>query len=186
MLSVPCSLAACMHTGFSASRHRTHLLRTPLQADLSKLVCVLQLWSYYISFLFIGIIIANSMRGFVKNVFKFFSAVSGGSAHSRPLVLFLTEIMALYFVSSVLLIRQKLPIEHRQLITDVLGAEVEFHFYQVGRRGGLLVACDGDFYLYFDIVFSFVNYVLYVWNRFAVLVHVQNSATSRMVLNSER
>ena len=24
---------------------------------------------------------------------------------------------------------QKLPVEHRKLITDVLGAEVEFHFY---------------------------------------------------------
>jgi hypothetical protein len=88
------------------------------------------LWSYYISFLFIGIIIANSMRGFIKNIVKFFSSVSGGSATSQPLVLFLTEIMALYFISTVLLIRQKLPLEHRQIITDVLGADLEFHFYQ--------------------------------------------------------
>uniref|UniRef100_A0A7S0QRP8 Abscisic acid G-protein coupled receptor-like domain-containing protein n=1 Tax=Pyramimonas obovata TaxID=1411642 RepID=A0A7S0QRP8_9CHLO len=88
------------------------------------------LWSYYISFLFIGIIVANSMRGFIKNIFKIFSSVSGGSATSGPLVLFLTEIVALYFVSTVLLIRQKLPLDHRQIITDVLGADIEFHFYQ--------------------------------------------------------
>ncbi|KAK3274637.1 hypothetical protein CYMTET_17188, partial [Cymbomonas tetramitiformis] len=88
------------------------------------------LWSQYIAFLFIGIIIANSMRGFLKNMAKFFSAVSGGSALSRPLVLFVTEIMGLYFVSSVLLIHGKLPPQHRGIITDVLGGEIEFHFYQ--------------------------------------------------------
>jgi len=67
----------------------------------------------------------------VKNISKFFSAVAGGaSATSQPLVLFLTEIVALYFVSSVLLIRAKLPKKHRVIITEVMGGEIEFLFYQ--------------------------------------------------------
>ena len=46
------------------------------------------------------------------------------------LVLFVTEIQGLYFLSSVLLIRDKLPDRYRGFITEALGDDLEFLFYQ--------------------------------------------------------
>jgi len=84
-------------------------------------------WSQNISFIFVGIIIATSIRGFLNYLMKFFYEYSS-SVTSNNFVLLLAQIMGMYFVSSVLLLRMSLPAEYRSIITQVVG-DISFPFY---------------------------------------------------------
>uniref|UniRef100_A0AAR2JD07 Golgi pH regulator n=1 Tax=Pygocentrus nattereri TaxID=42514 RepID=A0AAR2JD07_PYGNA len=59
--------------------------------------------------------------------FDFFYAISS-SKSSNVIVLVLAQIMGMYFVSSVLLMRMSMPLEYRTIVTEVLG-ELQFNFY---------------------------------------------------------
>uniref|UniRef100_A0A9J7XJW3 Golgi pH regulator n=2 Tax=Cyprinus carpio TaxID=7962 RepID=A0A9J7XJW3_CYPCA len=84
-------------------------------------------WSQHISFILVGIIIVTSIRGLLITLTKFFYAISS-SKSSNVIVLVLAQIMGMYFVSSVLLMRMSMPLEYRTIVTEVLG-ELQFNFY---------------------------------------------------------
>ncbi|KAJ8667801.1 hypothetical protein QAD02_009464 [Eretmocerus hayati] len=84
-------------------------------------------WSQHISFYLVGCIVLTSIRGLLLTLTKFFYAISS-SKSSNIIVLVLAQIMGMYFVSSVLLMRMNMPAEYRIIITQVLG-DLQFNFY---------------------------------------------------------
>lgn len=84
-------------------------------------------WSPHISFMLIGCIVITSIRGLLLTLTKFFYAISS-SKSSNIIVLILAEIMGMYFVSSVLLMRMNMPEKYRTIISQVLG-DLHFSFY---------------------------------------------------------
>ncbi|KAL1517672.1 hypothetical protein ABEB36_001407 [Hypothenemus hampei] len=84
-------------------------------------------WSQQISFYLIGCIVITSIRGLLLTLTKFFNKMSSNKS-SNIVVLVLAQIMGMYFVSSVLLMRMNMPAQYRVIITQVLGA-LQFNFY---------------------------------------------------------
>ena len=82
----------------------------------------------YLSLLLIAFLVINSMQNFILQLVKLFFAFGGGVT-TDALVLFTTEMVGLYFISSVLLIREQLPERYRHSVTEALGADLEFRFY---------------------------------------------------------
>ncbi|VDN26172.1 unnamed protein product [Gongylonema pulchrum] len=69
-------------------------------------------WSQHISFLLVGVIAVTSIRGLLITLTKFFYMISS-SKSSNLIVLILAQIMGMYFVSSVLLMRMNMPHQYR-------------------------------------------------------------------------
>ena len=84
-------------------------------------------WSQQFSFALIGILIVTSIRGLLITMTKFFNSMASTKS-SNIIVLTLAEIMGMYFVSSVLLMRMNMPEKYRLIITQVLG-DLQFNFY---------------------------------------------------------
>ncbi|KAF9930158.1 Golgi pH regulator B [Linnemannia zychae] len=105
----------------------------PITALISKFVSHtnmkidVRFWSQQLSFFFIGLMIFLSIRGLLNELSKFFRAFSRHVSSSNT-ILFLAHLMGLYFLSSVLLMRQNLPPEYRSIISESLGA-LQFDFY---------------------------------------------------------
>jgi len=87
----------------------------------------ISMWSQQFSFIVVGIIVFTSTRGLLLTMSKFFIWLSS-SKSSNILVLFFSQIMGMYFMSMVVLMRMNMPPEYRAIITNVLG-ELQFNFY---------------------------------------------------------
>ena len=86
-----------------------------------------QFFSQYTSFILVGLIVITSIRGLLMTLTKFFYAISSSNS-SIIIVLVLAQIMGMYFVSSVVLMRMNMPAQYRVIITQVLG-DLQFSFY---------------------------------------------------------
>ncbi|KAF2075217.1 hypothetical protein CYY_003478 [Polysphondylium violaceum] len=84
-------------------------------------------WSQHISFLLIGLMTASSVRGFLNQILKVFHEYSS-SLSSNNMILALAQVMGMYFISSVLMMRTSMPNEYRVIITEILN-DIEFNFY---------------------------------------------------------
>mmetsp|Transcript_6323 Transcript_6323/g.7248 ORF Transcript_6323/g.7248 Transcript_6323/m.7248 type:complete len:494 (-) Transcript_6323:127-1608(-) len=84
-------------------------------------------WAQLVSFIMVGVLVFNSVRGFLITIGKIFHQVST-SFSSNSLVLLLGQTMGMYFISSVLLMRMMLPPEYRSTVTMVLG-DIQFNYY---------------------------------------------------------
>ena len=85
------------------------------------------MWSQQLSFIVVGIIVVTSTRGLLLTMSKFFIWISS-SKSSNVLVLFFSQIMGMYFMSMVVLMRMNMPEEYRAIVTEVLG-DLQFNFY---------------------------------------------------------
>ncbi|XP_044751698.1 Golgi pH regulator [Coccinella septempunctata] len=84
-------------------------------------------WSQQVSFYLVGCIVVTSIRGLLLTLTKFFNKISS-SKSSTIIVLIFAQLMGMYFVSSVLLLRMNMPPQYRKIITQVLG-DLQFNFY---------------------------------------------------------
>lgn len=75
-------------------------------------------WMQHVSFILVGVMIVTSIRGLLITLTKFFYAISS-SKSSDIIVMGLAQIMGMYFVSSVLLMRMNMPESYREIITQV-------------------------------------------------------------------
>lgn len=79
-------------------------------------------WAQLISFVMVGVMVVTSLRGFLILVLNIFRSVAS-PLNADVWVLAMGEICALYFVTSLLLMRMNLPVEYRRLLTSVLGTQ---------------------------------------------------------------
>ena len=116
------------------SRTLQFLLQHILSIDVD-----VRLWSQYASFGLVGVLVATQIRGFLLLVMRLFHAYANTHT-SSTMILFFSELMGMYFVSSVLLMRMSVPAEYRRIISAVLG-DIEFHFYHQHYDFIFIVSC---------------------------------------------
>eukprot|EP00037_Helgoeca_nana_P027070 m.307908 g.307908 ORF g.307908 m.307908 type:complete len:458 (-) comp27397_c1_seq2:2593-3966(-) len=88
-----------------------------------------ELWSQYLSFALVGVLVITSTRSLLINLTKLFHFfASAGSSH--VVVLFMSQVMGMYFVSLVIMMRMNMPEQYRKVIVAVLG-DFEFNFFHL-------------------------------------------------------
>jgi len=92
-----------------------------------------EMWSQTISFVFVGILMTVSVRGFLLKASFLVRKLS--SEASSNMSLFLGQVLGSYFISSILLMRMNLPPQYRTIITSVVG-DIDFDYFH--RRFDLI------------------------------------------------
>ncbi|KAJ2371613.1 hypothetical protein IW150_004513 [Coemansia sp. RSA 2607] len=86
-------------------------------------------WSQQLSFAMVGIMVIGSIRGLLIQFTKLFSMPFTSIVKPSNIVLFLAQIMGMYFVSCILMMRMSLPPKYRPMISAVLQT-TGFYFYK--------------------------------------------------------
>lgn len=95
-------------------------------------------WTQHISFALVGHIVVTNIKGLLATVTKLFSQVSSNK-NSNTIVLMLAQIMGMYFLSSILLLRMNLLPEYRVIIMREL-TDLRFDFYDRWFDGIFIVS----------------------------------------------
>eukprot|EP00835_Amoeboradix_gromovi_P005609 NODE_544_length_6876_cov_0.251439.p1 type:complete len:442 gc:universal NODE_544_length_6876_cov_0.251439:5156-6481(+) len=80
-----------------------------------------------LSFISVGVLVLCSIRGVLIQLLKLFRRFSRNIPPHHIILLF-SQLLGMYFLSTVLLMRLNLPVAYRGLLTEVLG-NMSFHFY---------------------------------------------------------
>ncbi|KAJ2162416.1 hypothetical protein GGF46_000657 [Coemansia sp. RSA 552] len=86
-------------------------------------------WSQQLSFAMVGIMVIGSVRGLLIQFTKLFNTPFSTMVSPSNIVLFLAQIMGMYFVSCMLMMRMSLPPKYRPMISEVLQT-TGFYFYK--------------------------------------------------------
>ncbi|KAJ1727843.1 hypothetical protein LPJ61_004361, partial [Coemansia biformis] len=87
-------------------------------------------WSQQLSFAMVGLMVVGSVRGLLIQFTKLFNTpVSTMMVSPSNIVLLLAQIMGMYFVSCMLMMRMALPPKYRPMISEVLQT-TGFYFYK--------------------------------------------------------
>ncbi|KAJ2703214.1 voltage-gated anion channel activity protein [Coemansia sp. IMI 203386] len=86
-------------------------------------------WSQQLSFAMVGIMVIGSIRGLLIQFTKLFSMPFTSIIKPSNILLFLAQIMGMYFVSCILMMRMSLPPKYRPMISAVLQT-TGFYFYK--------------------------------------------------------
>lgn len=110
----------------------------------------IEFYTQFVSLIFIGILVITQVRGLLIQLLRLFYIfnnsihmntmnvntydninmnvnINANTTHS--MIVLLCEIMGMYFLSSILLMRMSLPEKYRMIISRVLGENIEFYFY---------------------------------------------------------
>ena len=87
-----------------------------LLADYAGLQVDVSFWSQHVSFILVGVIVVTNIRGLLIQLMKVFRSTAS-NVSSTGLVLLLAQIMGIYFLASVLLMRMNLPPDYRSVGT---------------------------------------------------------------------